>query len=309
MSGFTEDPKAQRDLENQVGKKVLGVECPKKNRTGDICKECDRVAKLWRANTADSDKEARARQAKDSYFLNVQLEDGEFTALKIGKKVANSLKKKSDRYKERHNAPFGFANIDGKGRWLEIHKSGEYPNFEYELEVLDEVAEPVDVGTVKALPPLNNITEDFNAGILPLKDISAIPTETHLKFRIVPIPTNEGQATEMVYRYYHWRCFEADILGGEDVDSIVETGTEIPREFSDYMGVDTATDEGDTAPTPVEKYTVDNTPDCFGYFDNQGDCFDPDCEDIVTVCAEKAGYHLVDGEYVKKPAKKKKAKA
>lgn len=310
MSGFTEDPKAKRELENAVGKRVLAVECPVRNRTGDICRECERVRKLWKEGTADSENEARKRQAKDSYFLNVQLRNGDFTALKIGKKVAKSLKTKLERYKDKTGAAFGFANIDDAGQWLAINKSGESPNFEYELEVLGETADSVDAAKVKALPSLNNLTEDFNNGVLPLMDISALSSGDGLEFRMVPIPTTEGKATEMVYRYYHWMCNESDILGGADVNEVVETGTSPPKDFSEYMTVN-AQEEEEKEEQEVRRYTLETAPKCFGYFDATDDCLEEDCSDIVEQCAAKAGYVYVEGDlanpsrWVHIPKKKK----
>ena len=301
---FVEDKKAQRELENVTGKKILGVECPKRNRTGEICKECDRVAKLWRMGTADAEQEARGRQAKDSYFLNVQLRSGDLTALKIGKKVAKSLKTKLERYKDKTAAAFGYANIEDKGQWLAIHKTGEYPNFEYELEVLGESADPVDADKVKAMPSLTNITEDFNDGELSLQDISHLNSGDSLEFRMLPIPTGEGKATEMVFRFYHWRCSEADILGGEDVESVGETEVEAPKEFSEYMEAGVSPVDTDVT-AETKQYTLDNPPDCFGFFDGTDDCLDKDCDLVREACAAKAGYKEVDGEFVK--VKKKKA--
>jgi hypothetical protein len=303
-----EDPKAKRATEQAVGKKILGTECPKRNRTGTICKECDRVEKLYRAGTADARDEAGSRKAKDSYFLNVQLRDGEFTALKIGKLVAKKLDAKLRKYKEKTGASFGFANIEDKGQWLSISKEGTHPNFEYDLEVLGEEAEPVDEAVVKGLPSLNNLTEDFNDGVLPLFDISSIPSGSSFEFRMVPIMTAEDRATEMVHRYYHWRCTEADILGGEDVDSVVETGDAPPKEFSEYMGIEVDDGESD-APATTEQYTMEEPPNCFGMFDNDSDCLEPDCDKIRVACANKAGYEYNGSEFVKKATKKKKAKA
>jgi len=105
---FQEDRAAQRGLESTIGRRVLGVECPVRNRTGEVCKECERVKRLWRQDTATSTEDARRRQAKDSYFINIQKRDGEFTSLKIGKKVAKSLKQKLERYKDRTGKSFGF---------------------------------------------------------------------------------------------------------------------------------------------------------------------------------------------------------
>ena len=308
MSGFKEDKRAARELEAATGKRVLGIECPLRNNTGDVCKECERVRKLWNANTADAEKEARDRQAKDSYFLNVMLRDESFTCLKIGKKVAKSLKNKVERYKEKTGAAFGYANIEDKGQWLAIHKSGEHPNFEYELEVLGEVAEPVEPSTVKGLPSLNNLTEDYNNGDLPLLDISSLSSGDSLEFRMVPVPTTDDKATEMVFRYFHWRCSQTDILGGADINDAVETGDTPPREFSEYMTVGTTEEEEEDVPASVEKYTMENKPECYSYYDGESDCFDEDCDNIRDACAKAAGYVLVDGEYVKK-TKKKKMKA
>jgi hypothetical protein len=110
----------------------------------------------------------------------------------------------------------------------------------------------------------------------------------------------------MVYRYYHWRCSEADILGGEDVNAVVETGSDTPREFSEYMTV-SAEDSNEEEDKPVERYTINTAPGCYGHFDNESECFEEDCANIRTSCAEEAGYDFVGGEYVKK-AKKKKMK-
>jgi hypothetical protein len=124
---------------------------------------------------------------------------------------------------------------------------------------------------------------------------------------MVPVPTTDGKATEMVYRYYHWRCSEADILGGEEVGAVVETGDSPPQEFSEYMtvGPNDAVEEHADEPKTVEKYTMDNKPECYTYFDGDDSCMEPDCDDIRTACAMEAGYAFVNGEYVKKPKKKK----
>ena len=284
---FQEDKAAQRGLEGTIGRRVLGVECPVRNRTGDTCKECERVARLWRQDTATSVEDARKRQAKDSYFVNIQKRDGEFVALKLGKKVAKSLKQKLERYKDRTGKPFGFANME-EGEWLAIHKSGEKPNFEYELEVLNEQAEPVTEDQVKAMHTLDNLTEDFHAGLLPLEDVASLNSGDSYEFRMVPIPTGENKAVEMVYRYYHWFCSDADILGGEDVDDVVKTGDEPPKEFQEYMEVGM----GDTASAEVEKvehqYTMDDKPECFGHFDGEDDCMDNDCDLIRDACMSQA---------------------
>lgn len=301
-----EDQKAKRATEQAVGKKVLGTECPKRNRTGTVCKECDRVERLYRSGTADDRELAGRKKAKDSYFLNVILRDGEKTALKIGKLLAKKLDIKLRKYKERTGASFGFANIEGDGKWLQASKTGDHPNYEYDLDVLED-AEPVDEAVVKGMPSLNNLTEDFNDGVLPLLDVSSIGSGATLDFRMIPIMTSENKATEMVHRYYHWFCTEADIEGGEDVDAVVETGSAPPKEFSEYMGVETGGEEAST-PEAIEKYTLDNPAKCFGMFDNDTDCFEPDCDDIREACAKEAGYTYIDGEYVKK-IKKQKAKA
>src|SRR5210317_1103532 len=99
---FVEDERASRSLNSTMGKRILGIECPVRNNTGDVCRECERVKKAWRAGDAENEKWAREHQAKESYFLNIQNRDGEFTALKIGKKVAKSLKSKLEKYKKRH---------------------------------------------------------------------------------------------------------------------------------------------------------------------------------------------------------------
>lgn len=283
---FQEDRAAQRGLESTIGRRILGVECPVRNRTGEVCKECERVKRLWRQDTATSTEDARKRQAKDSYFINIQKRDGEFTTLKIGKKVAKSLKQKLERYKERTGKSFGFANLE-EGEWLAINKSGERPNFEYELEVLNEQAEPVTEEQVKAMHSLDNLTEDFNEGLLPLEDIASINPGDSYEFRMVPIPTGENRATEMVYRYYHWFCNEADILGGEDVDDVVKTGAEPPKEFQEYMEV-SMPDAGEAEVEMVKhQYTMEDKPECFGHFDGEEDCMDYDCDLIRDACMSK----------------------
>ncbi len=242
---------------------------------------------MWRQDTATSTEDARRRQAKDSYFVNIQKRDGEFTALKLGKKVAKSLKQKLERYKDRTGKSFGFANLE-EGEWLAIHKSGERPNFEYELEVLNEGAEPVTEEQVKAMHPLDNLTEDYLSGLLPLEDIASINPGDTYEFRMVPIPTGESKATEMVYRYYHWFCSEADILGGEDVDDVVKTGDEPPKEFQEYMDVGMANNGETEVETAKHQYTMDDKPECFGHFDGEEDCMDFDCDLIRDACSSKA---------------------
>ena len=37
MEGFVEDQRAKRSLETSIGRRVLGVECPVRNKTGDVC--------------------------------------------------------------------------------------------------------------------------------------------------------------------------------------------------------------------------------------------------------------------------------
>jgi len=282
MSGFQEDTKAGRALGSTMGKRILGVECPIRNNTGEVCNECVRVKAWWRGNNADDEKRARDHQAKESYFLNIQKRDGEFTALKIGKKVAKSLKQKLERHKDRTGKAFGFANLE-EGEWVAISKSGDHPNFEYEFELLGEKAEPVSAETVKGMPSLNNITKDFTDGVIDLADISALKTGDAYEFRMLPIPTSEGMATEMIYRYYHWRCSEAEIEGGEIA---VATG-ETPAEFNEYMpdagdgGVESSGDGG-TA------YTLEDPPGCFGHYDaNDDDCKEADCEVIREACKVK----------------------
>ena len=286
MTGFVEDKQAKRNLEGSIGRRILGVECPIRNKTGDVCKECARVKKLWRQNTSTSEQEARDKQAKDSYFLNILMRDGSFTALKIGKKVAKSLKAKLEKYREKTGKVFGFANLE-EGEWLSINKSGESPNFEYELEVLGEKADSVDEATVKAMHSLDNLTEDFNNGDLNLEDIAAMATGESFEFRMVPIPTGENRATEMIYRYFHWFCNEADILGGEEVDAVVDTGTETPKEFQEYM--DVGVTDGEVMPDDDKyQYTMQDKPECFGYFDGDEECMKSDCDNIREECTAKA---------------------
>jgi hypothetical protein len=258
---FVEDKQAKRTLETGIGRRVLGVECPIRNKTGDVCKECERVKKLWRQNTAATEQEARDKQAKDSYFLNIQMRDGTLTPLKIGKKVAKSLKTKLERYKEKTGKVFGFANLE-EGEWLAINKSGENKNFEYDLEILGEKADPVTEATVKGMHPLDNLTVDFNNGELNLEDIAAIASGESFEFRMLPIPTGEGKATEMILRYYHWYCNEADILGGGEVDDVVGTGTDAPKEFQEYMDVGVTEDSEVMPDEEKHQYTMDDKPEC-----------------------------------------------
>ena len=305
MSGFKEDARARRELESTIGRRVLGVECPVRNRKGDVCKECDRVRKLWRQNTTTAEDDARKRQAKDSYFLNIQKRDGTLIALKIGKKVAKALKTRTERHREKTGKSFGFANLE-EGEWLAISKSGERPNFEYDLEVLGERAEPVEESAVRAMPTLNNLTDDFNNGVLDLEDIAAIQSGDTYEFRMLPIPTGEDSATEMVYRYYHWFCSDADILGGEEVEDVVKTGVDTPKEFREFMDVG-APEDVDVMKDDKEKktYTADAPPECFGHFDGEEDCMEPDCNVIREACATESGY-VQSAPMVFEKAKKKK---
>jgi hypothetical protein len=307
MTGFKEDARARRELEGTIGRRILGVECPTRNKTGDVCKECERVKKLWRENTATAEEDARKRQSKDSYFLNIQKRDGTFTALKIGKKVAKSLKTKLERYRDKTGKAFGYANLD-EGEWLAISKSGEKPNFEYDLEVLGEKAEPVDIADVKAMASLNNLTEDYHSGVLDLEDIASINSGDSYEFRMLPIPTGEDRATEMVYRYYHWFCSEADILGGEEVGDVVKTGADTPKEFREFMEIG-ATDDVEIMKDEEKKhtYTADAPPECFGHWDGEEDCMEPDCDIIRKSCATEAGYiETEEGTFIKKSKKKTK---
>lgn len=284
MSGFQEDQGAARQLNATMGKRILGLECPLRNGTGDICRECERVKAAWRAGDAENEKWARDHQAKESYFLSVQKRDGEFTVLKIGKKVAKALKSKLEKYKARHGKPFGFANPE-HGEWCAIEKEGEHPNFEYTFELLGEPAEAVSVDQIKRLPSLGNLTEDYANGALDIDDISSIGSGDAYEFRMVPIPTDNGKATEMIYRYYHWRCSEAEILGG-DVGSVVGTGGDTPEEFKEFM---TVGDDEDNTPAANEKYTMDEPPGCFGHYDaDDDDCASEDCDEVRDACKAKA---------------------
>ena len=266
---FQEDTKASRALGSTMGKRVLGVECPIRNNTGEVCNECARVKVWWRGGGED-EKRARDHQAKESYFLNIQKRDGEFAVLKIGKKVAKSLAQKLTRYKERTSKAFGFANLE-EGEWVSIAKSGDHPNFEYDFEQLGEKADSVSADTVKGLPSLNNLTKDFNDGVIDIVDISGLSSGDSYEFRMLPIPTGDSMATEMVFRYYHWRCSEAEIIGGSPID--VKTA-ETPEEFKEYMP-DAETTTNDTGGGTT--YTLDDPPGCFGHFD--GDDDDADDED------------------------------
>jgi len=280
MTGFQEDTKAGRALGSTMGKRVLGIECPIRNNTGEVCNECARVKVWWRGGGED-EKRARDHQAKESYFLNIQKRDGEFAVLKIGKKVAKSLKQKLERYKDRSGKLFGYANLE-EGEWVAISKSGDHPNFEYEFEVVGEKAEAVTADVVKGLPSLDNITKDFTDGLIDIADISALKTGDSYEFRMLPIPTGENMATEMVYRYYHWRCSEAEITGG---DLTVATGA-TPEEFKEYMP-----EEGhgkEAVETGGSVYTLDDPPGCFGHYDaNDDDCKEADCEVIREACKLK----------------------
>jgi hypothetical protein len=280
MSGFAEDTRAGRALGSTLGKRVLGIECPIRNNTGEVCNECARVKVWWRGGGED-EKRARDHQAKESYFLNIQKRDGEFAVLKIGKKVAKSLKQKLEKYKERTGKLFGFANLE-EGIWTAISKSGDHPNFEYEFEQLGEKAEAVSAETVKGLPSLNNLTNDFNDGLIDIADVSVIKSGDSYEFRMLPIPTGDNMATEMVYRYYHWRCSEAEITGG---DLTVATG-QTPEEFKEYMPANghgkEAVESGGTA------YTLEDPPGCFGHFDtDDDDCKEADCAAIREACKLK----------------------
>ena len=303
---FQQDEQATRALSGTIGKRVLGVECPVRNKTGDTCNECVRVKRWWREKTAESEKLARDHQSKESYFLNILNREGDFTVLKIGKKVAKSLMSKNERYKQRTGKAFGFANLE-EGEWVAISKEGDHPNFEYEFETLSEQAEAIDTSAVKELPSLNNLTADFNDGLLNIHDIASLSSGDSFEFRMLPIPTNNGKAVEMVFRYYHWRCSEADILGGEDLSTAVPTGTAAPKEFQEYMGVDVG-DEEEVEEEPTQ-FTMETAPECFGHFDGDDDCLMTDCDLIREACAKDAGYVQNDeGEYVRKPKKKKKKK-
>lgn len=282
---FQEDTKASRALGSTMGKRVLGVECPIRNNTGEVCNECARVKAWWRSNSGDDEKRARDHQAKESYFLNIQKRDGEFAVLKIGKKVAKSLQQKLVRYKDRTGKAFGFANLE-EGEWVAISKSGDHPNFEYEFEQLGEKADSVSADTVKGLPSLNNLSRDFNDGLIDIADISSLSSGDSMEFRMLPIPTGENMATEMIFRYYHWRCSEAEILGGESSENV--TGGATPSEFQEYMpdangqAVETADTGGSTT------YTLDDPPGCFGHYDaDDDDCKEADCDDIREACKMK----------------------
>jgi hypothetical protein len=280
MTGFQEDTKAGRALGSTMGKRVLGIECPIRNNTGEVCNECARVKVWWRGGGED-EKRARDHQAKESYFLNIQKRDGEFAVLKIGKKVAKSLKQKLERHKDRSGKLFGYANLE-EGEWVAISKSGDHPNFEYEFEVVGEKAEAVTADVVKGLPSLDNITKDFTDGLIDIADISALKSGDSYEFRMLPIPTGENMATEMVYRYYHWRCSEAEITGG---DLTVATG-ETPEDFKEYMPEDghgkEAVESGGTV------YNLEDPPGCFGHYDaNDDDCKEADCEVIREACKVK----------------------
>lgn len=277
---FQEDTKASRALGSTMGKRVLGVECPIRNNTGEICNECSRVKVWWRANNADDEKRARDHQAKESYFLNIQKRDGEFAVLKIGKKVAKSLKQKLERFKDRSGKAFGYANLE-EGEWTAISKSGDHPNFEYEFEQLGEKAEPVTADAVKGLPSLGNLTADFNDGLIDIADISALKSGDTYDFRMLPIPTGDNKATEMIFRYYHWRCSEAELTGG---DTAVATG-DTPEEFKEYMPEDGHGEEDTGGGTT---YTLDDPPGCFGHYDAEDDdCKEADCEVISAACQLK----------------------
>lgn len=278
---FQEDTKASRALGSTMGKRVLGVECPIRNNSGEVCNECARVKVWWRGGGED-EKRARDHQAKESYFLNIQKRDGEFAVLKIGKKVAKALKTKLERYKDRSGKAFGFANLE-EGEWVSIAKSGDHPNFEYEFETLGEKAEAVSADSVKGLPSLGNLTKDFNDGAIDIVDISGLSSGDSYDFRMVPIPTGDGMATEMIFRYYHWRCSEAEITGGGPAD-IQAAGT--PEEFKEYMPND---GHGEDAGVPDGKgYTLEDPPGCFGHYDgDDDDCKEADCNDIRDACKMK----------------------
>lgn len=281
---FQEDKAAARSLGSTMGKRVLGVECPLRNATGEVCRECERVKAAWRAGDSDNEKWARDHQAKESYFLNIINREGDAKVLKIGKKVAKSLKQKLERYKDRTGKVFGFANLE-EGEWVAISKSGDHPNYEYDFEQLGEKAEPVEVDFVKGLPSLNNLTEDFNDGLIDIHDVSTLKSGDSFEFRMLPIPTGEKKATEMIFRYYHWRCSEAEITGG-DVGTAVASGTETPEEFSEYMP--SAGANGEEISGGSTAYTLEDPPGCFGHFvDGDDDCMEADCDAIRDACKMK----------------------
>jgi hypothetical protein len=277
---FEEDKAAARALAATQGKRVLGIECPVRNGTGEVCKECERVKAGWRAGDAENEKWSRDHQAKESYFLNIIDRNGDAKALKIGKKVAKALKQKLERYKERTGKMFGFANLE-EGEWVAISKTGDHPNFEYDFEMLGEKAEPVEVDLVKGMPSLNNLTADYTEGLIDIHDVSTLASGDSYEFRMLPIPTSDKKATEMIFRYYHWRCSEAEIISG-DVGTSVATGTATPEEFTEYMTAAT----GDGAVQGVSSgYTLQDPPGCFGHFvEGDDDCMENDCDDIREAC-------------------------
>jgi hypothetical protein len=298
------DEGARRKVDSSFsGKRVLGIECPLRNNTGPVCKECDRARKLWRMGTESSQQEARDRFAKPTYFANVVLQDNNNHAvLKLGKKVSADI---LDELEETKGPAFKFADPE-EGRWVSISKKGTRPSFEYRFRLTDDVAPTVEKATVDNLNSLNNVTEDFNDGNIDLFDISSLESGGALSFRLLPSPTGTGKYKLLQVVHYHWRCNEADILGGEDPDEMdkpVELKDD--SEFEEYMTVD-ETEETDEVKA---QYSLDEAESvaCFGNYDGDEMCMAYDCDIIREPCAIKNGYVKDDdGEFVKKKVKKVK---
>ena len=135
-------------------------------------------------------------------------------------------------------------------------------------------------------------------------DIATINSGEEKEFRPLPIPTPSGKYTApFVFIYYHWRCNEAEILGGGNIEDAVPDA--VPSEFREFMTVE----EGGSSDAVVEgstKYTMDSPAACFGNYDGDEDCRADDCDDIRAACAAEAGYEQnAAGEFVKKVKKKK----
>nr|NIU83580.1 hypothetical protein [Candidatus Thorarchaeota archaeon] len=236
------DEGARRKVDSSFsGKRVLGIECPLRNNTGVVCKECDRARKLWRMGTESSQQEARDRFAKPTYFANVVLKDnGNHAILKLGKKVSADI---LDELEQTKGPAFKFADPE-EGRWVSINKKGTRPSFEYRFRLTDDVAPTIDKSEVDNLNNLNNVTFDFNEGNIDLFDISSLESGQSLIFRLLPTPTGSGKYKLLQVVHYHWRCNEADILGGEDPDDM-EKPIELQdgSDFEEFMTVDETEEE------------------------------------------------------------------
>lgn len=287
------DERDTRELSGELDKKrrVFGVLCPKRNRTGDTCKECDRAELLWGRGDKDSQDIARGKFAKPSFFITAMLEDGTFTAMKLGKQVAKEILDEFDNY-----TGWGFADPD-EGRWVRISKRGDYPNFEYRFNVLPDDAPAVEKEKMANLPYLNDIKNSYLEGKVDVLDIANhLQSGTSLKFRMLPTPKENGKFNKMTFQYYHWRCTEADILGGlEATDMYSQNGEELPDEdYSEFMGTeDTPTGSNEFQETTTTKTEESDMPKCYGNFDaDPDDCLTKECDEWREGCVKKTNEDL-----------------